>query len=198
MGLRSCFRTRRYSFLKILYNQSHMSGLFERTYQPELISRRGEFYAWFGVSLIGVTWIILILAGQSVPFLLPLLGIPLFLIASIISIGNWVDRKTRISVTVEQIQFSNGLLSVRLVWDEIQIVQVILSPWGKKVEVTGDKAHFSFHTLGEVKAYGRSLGRTGFPEGEYILQQILNRANIKKVEVPGEDSEPSEYFYTRQ
>jgi hypothetical protein len=198
MGLRSCFRTRRYSFLKILYNQSHMSGLLERTYQPELISRRGEFYAWLGVSLIGVTWIILILAGQSVPFLLPLLGIPLFLIASIISIGNWVDRKTRISVTVEQIQFSNGLLSVRLAWDEIQSVQVILSPWGKKVEVTGDKAHFSFHTLGEVKAYGRSLGRTGFPEGEYILQQILNRANIKKVEVPGEDSEPSEYFYTRQ
>lgn len=184
--------------MKILYNQSHMSNLLERTYQPELISRRGEFYAWLGVSLIGITWTILILAGQSVPFLLPLLGIPLFLIASIISMGNWVDRKTRISVTVEQIQFSNGLLSVRLAWDEIQSVQVILSPWGNKVEVIGDKAHFSFHTLGEVKAYGRSLGRTGFPDGEFILQQILNRSNLQKVQVSDKDSEPSEYLYTRQ
>jgi hypothetical protein len=198
MGSTGRYRTWEYVLTKILYNQPQMSSLLERTYQPELISRRGEFYAWLGVFLIGLAWIILVFAGQSIPFLLPLLGIPLLLIASIISIGNWLDRNTRITVSLEHIRFSNRLLSVQLAWNAIQSVQVITSPWGNKIEVTGDNAHFSFHTLGEVKAYGRNLGRTGFPEGEIILQQILNRSNLQKVEVSDKDSKSSEDLYTHQ
>ena len=160
-----------------------------RAYYPELAPRRSEFIVWGSALLVNGSWILLIIFGQQMSFWLPLLGIPLFLIALGISLANWMDRHTKMSLDLEGVYFSNGLRHVQLKWQEIQEVRVLPAQWGKKVQVFGDRTYFGFHTLGEVQAHGKVLGRTGFVDGELILKQILSEASlseVRQVEVGGQ------------
>ena len=49
------------------------------------------------------------------------------------------------------------------------------------MRVYGDLGHFSFHALGEMKAYGEVKGRMGFEQGELIVEQIIMNAHLKEV-----------------
>jgi hypothetical protein len=167
-------------------------------YNPELVSRRSEIIAWGSAILVNGTWILLILLGQPLSFWMPILGIPLILIASGMSLGNWMDRHTVLKLDFESIFFSNGLRHVQLKWQEIQEVRVLPAQWGKSVQVFGERSYFGFHTLGEVRANGKVLGRTGFVDGDRVLEQILDRAalsEVKQVEVGGQQEG---YYYSRE
>lgn len=167
-------------------------------YNPELVSRRSELIAWGSAILVNGTWILLILLGQPLSFWLLILGIPLILIASGMSLGNWMDRHTVLKLDFASIFFSNGLRHVQLKWQEIQEVRVLPAQWGKKVQVIGECSYFGFHTLGEVRANGKVLGRTGFVDGDRVLEQILDRAalrEVKQVEVGGQQEG---YYYSRE
>jgi len=77
-------------------------------------------------------------------------------------------------------------------------VRVLPAQWGKKVQVFGDQTYFGFHTLGEVRANGNVLGRTGFVDGDRVLEQILDRtalSEVKQVEVGGQQEG---YYYSRE
>jgi hypothetical protein len=168
-----------------------------REYRPELTPRRGEAIAWGTSSLVWSAWIILILAGQPVSFWLPLLGVPLGLIALGISLGNWLDRHTIIRLDNDSIHYSNDLRRVLLQWEEIQEVRVLPAQWGEKVQVFGKRSYFAFHTLGEVTANGKILGRTGFEEGDIIVQRILEEAKLSsrhQIDVGGQQDG---YSYSR-
>ncbi len=148
--------------------------------------------------MVNGTWILLIFFGQSLSFWLLILGIPLILIAAGMSLGNWMDRHTVLKLDSESIFFSNGLRHVQLKWQEIQEVRVLPAQWGKKVQVFSERSYFGFHTLGEVRANGKVVGRTGFVGGERVLEQILDRAvlsDVKQVEVGGEQEG---YYYSRE
>ncbi len=149
--------------------------LIVHEFRPQLIPRRGELIAWSGSLIVGLGWVILAVFGQSVSLLIPIVFILLSLIAASISLGNWMDRKTRLSLEPGGVEFHNGLRSVRLDWAEIQEVRVFPAQWGRKVQVIGEKAYFGFSTLGEVKVNDRLLGQTGFADGEMILQQSVTR-----------------------
>jgi hypothetical protein len=153
-----------------------------RTHHPELISRRGEVIAWTAALLVAAGWIVLRLYEQPVPFMLPLLGVPLLLAALGISLGNWMDRHTALHVELDGLDYHNGLRHVRLKWVEIQRVRVLPAAWGKKVQVFGRQAYFAFNTLGEVIVQGRTLGRVGFAAGDQILDQILRNADLHPVQ----------------
>lgn len=167
-------------------------------YSPELVSRRSELIAWGSATLVNGTWVMLILLGQRLSFWLPILGIPLLLIASGMSLGNWMDRHTILKIDLEGIFFSNGLRQVQLKWREIREVRVLPAQWGKKVQVFGERSYFGFHTLGEIRANGKVLGRTGFVNGDQVLEKILARTaliEVKKVEM-GDQQEA--YYYSRE
>lgn len=149
-------------------------------FRPELIPRRGELIAWASAVLVGLAWIVLHFANQKINLTVPILTIFLTLAALSISLGNWVDRQTRIHMDQETLSFHNGLRHVRLTWDQIQQVQVKPSGWGNKVFILGGDKHFEFHTLGEVKVRGDLKGRMGFVQGEQILQTILARSGLKE------------------
>ncbi len=117
-------------------------------------------------------------SGQSVLAVVPILGILLLLAGLSISLGNWMDRHTIIRIENGGITFSNGLRYVHFGWDQIKRVDVFPSNWGKKVQVLGNEAHFEFRTLGEVQAYGKTIGNVGFENGELILKHILERTNL--------------------
>ncbi len=123
-------------------------------FKPELVSRRSELIAWGSAVVVNGAWLLLIVFNQSMSFWLPILGIPLLLIAIGISLGNWMDRKTIIKQDEKGIYFSNGLRHADLGWDEIKEVRILPAQWGEKVQVFGGEVYFAFHTLGEVKSNG--------------------------------------------
>ena len=161
-------------------------------FRPQLISRRGELIAWATALMVLAAWYILRQSGQALLPVVPILAILLLLAALSISLGNWMDRHTYIRLEDSGVIFHNGLRNVHLHWDQIKQVDVTPSKWGKKVQVLGDHAHFGFRTLGEVEAYGKSIGSMGFENGEWILEQILERGGLQ-----ARHQQESGYYYTR-
>lgn len=150
-----------------------------RAHRPKLISRRGELIAWATALMVLAAWFILRQSGQPLPPVVPILAILLLLAALSISLGNWMDRHTYVRLENGGITFNNGLRHVHFTWDQIKRVEVTPSKWGKKVQVLGDEAHFGFRTLGEVEAYGKTIGSVGFENGEWILEHILEHSDLQ-------------------
>lgn len=92
-----------------------------------------------------------------------------------------MDRRTRLTLFPDGVAYENGLQRVRLGWDEIEMVRVQPGRWGRTVQVIGKSSHFSFNTLGEVKFRGELRGRTGFAQGDYILEIVIRSARLLTV-----------------
>lgn len=174
------------------------ASLERQVFKPELVSRRGELIAWLGSFLVNGAWVVLLLFGQPLSFWLPILGFPLLLIASGISLSNWMDRHTFLKLESQGVAFSNGLRNVRFTWLEIKEVRVLPAQWGQKIQVFGEDSYFGFHTLGEVEANGRLLGRTGFVEGEQVLKQILEKAGLSETKQVDIGNQQEGYYYSRE
>jgi hypothetical protein len=168
-----------------------MSESKPREFRPELISRRGEWTAWVLAVVAGVGMWLLSRSGY-IPTWAWIFWIFLFFSGVSISLGNWLDRNTVIWLETDGIRFENGLRRVRLSWHEVQKVAVLPARWGKSVQVIGEKSHFSFKTLGEVRFQGEVRGRTGFSEGQSILDTILNETGLEFVEESN-----NAYYYAR-
>jgi hypothetical protein len=164
-------------------------------FHPVLNSRRGELIAWGSALLVAAGWLVLALSGNRVPGSVPFLGIVLLLASLSISLGNWMDRRTRLELGLDGVHFQNGLRDVQLSWDEILQIQVYPGKWGKRVSVIGPASHFEFRTLGEVSVQGETKGRMGFVDGARILQEMLQTAGL----VPKPDSQSTDpYVYIRK
>jgi len=153
----------------------------DREYRPELISRRGEWVAWSSALLMGIGWIVLRWFGRHISIGMPLFTIVLVFSALSISLSNWVDRQTVMRLNADWIEFHSGLRHVRLLWPEIHQVRVSPSRWGDKVQVIGERARFSFRTLGEVWFQDELKGRMGFEKGDEILHEIIVSSGLKQV-----------------
>jgi hypothetical protein len=164
-----------------------------KEYRPELIPRRGEIIAWTGVLMVGLVWLLLALTNQRVVFVIPALFVILCLSALLISLGNWIDRRTVMRMDEQGIEYKNGLRKVRLAWLEIEEVRVVPSRWGNRVQVSSQRNTFAFHTLGEVRMHGELKGRMGFAMGEEILRQLVLKSGLQIVDRQGEG-----YYYARQ
>ncbi len=164
-----------------------------REFRPELLSRRGEVFAWVCAGLATLGWLVLAWTARPVSPVIPVVAVLLILSALVISLGNWADRSTRIRLDRTGIRFQNGLRKVELPWQDISEVRVIPSQWGKKVHVYGERRGFSFRTLAEVRVQGELKGRFGFAQGDEILRGIILNGGLEIVEQPGE-----EYTYVRR
>lgn len=162
-------------------------------FRTERFSRRGEATAWgLGiVSLLG--WLALSARGLPVPPLYAFLTIFMLLAGLAISASNWSDRRTLIRLEADGVHFENGLRRVHMAWGEIQKVQIFSSNLGKQVRVSSDRSFFTFRMFSEVTLRGKVRGRVGFADGELILNTILEKAKLTKVEEPGKG-----YYYARE
>jgi hypothetical protein len=164
-----------------------------REYRPELLPRKGEITAWGATLFMFAAWVVLFLLQKPLPKALIFMTLFLLLCALAISLSNWVDRKTFIRLTQEGVRFENGLRRASLKWDDNRQEQVFPSAWGDKVRVLASQARFDFRTLGEVQVGGEVKGRMGFAEGQEILEQILEKAELVPTEGAG-----SGYYYARE
>lgn len=149
----------------------------QNSFSPELLPRRGEINAWV-FALIATGGLVALHYWTQVPFWVWFFIAFLYFSALSISLGNWMDRRTHIQLSADGIAYENGLRRVHLRWNEIKQVRVLLARWGQTVQVLGDSAHFEYNTLGEIKFRGELRGRTGFAEGEAILETILRSADL--------------------
>jgi hypothetical protein len=163
-------------------------------YRPELIPRRGELVAWIMTMMAFTAWVAIYRLGLPISPGLKFLAVFLGLAALAISLGNWMDRRTRLSLDGEGLSFENGLRKAHLRWAEIERVEVLPSKWGSKVRVMAGIPHFDFRTLGEVRMQEQVKGRMGFEKGDQILREIIMRAHLKQVC----GSEEGVYYYTRE
>jgi len=169
-----------------------MSVSETREFRPELMPRRGEMNAWLLAVAATVGLLVLNQTLDVVPgWTWVFCGFLAFSALSI-SFGNWMDRQTRVRLETDGISFENGLRRVRLGWREVQNVAVVPARWGKSVQVIGEKSHFGFKTLGEVQFQGEVRGRTGFSEGQAILEVILRETGLVLVEESN-----NAYYYAR-
>lgn len=149
-------------------------------FTPELLPRRGEWNAW-AFALTATVGLVIIRTWAIVPAWVWLFIGFLYFSALSISLGNWMDRHTRLTLFPNGVAYENGLRRARLGWDEIQNVRVSPARWGKTAQVIGESSHFSFTTLGEVKFRGELRGRTGFAQGDAILDSIIRSAKLLTV-----------------
>jgi hypothetical protein len=161
-------------------------------FRPLLIPRRGELIAWASAVLTWLVWMALSRQGSSLSLIFLGLGILLLLSGLLISLGNWVDRKTVIRIDEHSIEFYNGLRSLRLNWDEITKISVNPGTWGRWVQVYSSHPHFSFRIVGEMRYKGEVRGRMGFEQGEEILRLLVQNSRLQAVDQRGEG-----VYYTR-
>lgn len=162
-------------------------------FRPESLSRRGELFAWALTLVVMIAWAIEASSKQVVIRAVPFLGFFLLTIALSISLGNWMDRRTRLVIDEQGVLFENGLRRARLKWQEITQVQIFPSPWGKKVRIIGTHSHFDFRTLGEVKVQGGTKGKMGFAAGDQIVDRILAATKMKEIK-----HTEAGYYYARE
>jgi hypothetical protein len=168
-----------------------MSASEIREFRPELLSRRGEGTAW-ALALAASLGMWFLNRSGHIPAWAWIFWFFLLFSGVSISLGNWLDRTTIIWLAADGIRFENGLRRVRLNWREVQKVAVLPARWGQSVQVVGEKSHFGFKTLGEVQFQGEVRGRTGFPEGQKILDVILRETGLVLVEESN-----NAYYYAR-
>jgi len=168
-----------------------MSAKETQEFRPELLSRRGEGTAW-ALALVASVGMWLLNRNGYIPSWAWIFWAFLLFSGISISLGNWLDRSTVIGLAADGIRFENGLRQVRLSWPEVQKVAVLPARIGKSVQVIGEKSHFGFKTIGEVQFQGEVRGRTGFPDGQKILDVILRETGLVLVEESN-----NAYYYAR-
>jgi hypothetical protein len=152
-----------------------------REYRPELLPRRGEWTAWGLAVVTGLSLIPLRLSIGTIPAVAWFFWGLLMFSAASVSLGNWMDRRTRLGLGPSGVSFSNGLRNAQLAWDEIREVAVLPARFGKQVRVLGQLAHFEFRLLSAVEFQGETRGRFGFAAGQEILEAIIAAAGLKKI-----------------
>lgn len=165
----------------------------EHEFRPVLLSRRAELLAWGLALIMLVTW--WILQANQAPYTTAAVFLVVFLVFAAVgtSLSNWIERRSVLRIGENGVGFENGLRSVSFDWTDIQSIRVLPSQAGsKRVQVIGERAHFEFRTLAELKLSGVVKGQSGFAEGEDILDAIL-----EKTQLPKQDSSAPYTYYAR-
>ena len=163
-----------------------------RVFYPEKLPSNGERIAWILTAVSGIAWIILFVMKIKMPWMIPVIFTGFLVSSILIHMGNWMDRKTIISINENGLIFKDGLRNIEMTWESIDKVEIFPSQWGKKVTVNGGGRRFNFRTLGVVELRGEVKGRIGFIEGEIILNTILERSQLSSVHKLA-----NSYYYTR-
>lgn len=161
-----------------------------REYRPHLSARNSESTTWTLVALSGAAWWFLSRGDSDAPGYILWLFIILVFVALGTSLGNWMDRQTILRLTSQGVEFTNGLRDVQLRWEEIRAVNLTPSRWGQSAHVVGETGHFQLRLSSEVNLLERVKEPIGFPDGQEILNEVIERSGLVRVE----RDQPGSYY----
>ena len=151
----------------------------KNVYRPEISSRSSEYIAW-GLALATLFAVIVLGRNQEIPAWAWFLLVMFVFSGAVISLGNWVDRKTLLEFDEEGVHFANGLRDVTMKWQEIEHVWEGKGRVGMMVQVLSQTGHFSFILPSEMKFQGEVKSKIGFSEGVEIRDQIIKLAGLNE------------------
>ena len=154
--------------------------MLPREFRPEKVSRTGEIITWVLAAITLVTLGFLWSQDTGVSFWQVSFAVLMLAAAGGSSLSSWMDHNTVLILESEGLHFRNGLRDVSLKWDDVEQLQVIPSRFGNRVNVFGNQAHFNFRTMVEVTSRSGKSSSMGFPQGEFITQQIIQIAGLQE------------------
>ena len=164
------------------------------TFRPVQNPRSTEFRLWVLAILVWAAWLFLRSSGSFILVLTPVVGVVLGLLAAGNSLSNFIERRSHLSLSPAGVDFENGLRNASFRWADIQELRVMQTSLGaQQVYVSASEARFSFKTLGVARHKDKELGRSGFPEGERIVEVIISQAGLAR-----RDTEDSGVYYARK
>jgi len=161
-----------------------------QVFHPETISRKGERNAWILAGIALIVELVMIWRYGIPPIWITVLLILLLLSAILISLSNWVDRNTVLILETDGLVYRNGLRNVSMKWDQIEKLRVTPDRWGSRIHVSGANIHFNFRKLSDIEFQGKVRGQMGFPEGEAILNEIIQSSGLSLTE----DNDQDRYY----
>jgi hypothetical protein len=171
-----------------------MDILNSPTFRPVQNPRSTEFTLWALTILVWAAWIFLRSAGGFILVLTPVVALVLALLAFGLSLSNFIERRSELTLSPEGIAFKNGLRNTLFGWREIEEVRILPAALGSKtVHVVGPESRFMFKTLAVASHKDKELGRSGFSEGERIVETIIGHAGLSR-----RDASDSAVYYARK
>ncbi len=148
------------------------------THRPQPPVRRGEWIAWLCTLGVAAVAGVFLLRDGRVPGLT--FGILLvFLIAAlIISMGNWLDASTSVSLSSAGIRHHSPLRVVDLAWPEVDELWAMPAGKGWRIVVRGKERHFTFRTASQMLIGTDRAIQVGYEQGEEMAAQILAAAGL--------------------
>lgn len=152
----------------------------DRVYKPVQNSRKPEIYAW--LLFVAITTLLVAIPNSGFLRIAGILLMIFFLFSAIaMSIGNWMNRNTKLKLTQQGVVFENALQTVDMGYKNISRVEVHSRRVNDKIIVVGDNERsFGFDLYNEIFLNNKSGGAVGFRDGELILETILYYAELDK------------------
>lgn len=163
----------------------------QHEFLPEKGSRQVEYTLWGAVGLLVGLLVFIPGYARNLSVWSWILFVFFVVAAFTISLNNWNLRYTKIRLSPNTIEHISRLRKVSVIWENIEIVQVHPGKIGDKIVVKSDDGTFFFDTLGEIKVKGVVKERSGFEQGEAILQTILDKVGFTDTE----KHQASNYYY---
>jgi hypothetical protein len=96
-----------------------------------------------------------------------------------------LEANTSILLTQEGIQYTSPIRQHQLAWSDIEQLNAYKAGNGWRIIVQTKKISFRFQTATTLRGMGGVEARTGFPQGEEIVGQILRNVNFHPPEYTG-------------
>jgi len=154
-----------------------------QVYQPFRPSRQGEIIAWCcavaSVITTAVRWTAI---GR------PEWGILVFMLmflgsAGLISFGNMVTFRTRITLDHEGVRFESPLRKTWLEYDHVEAMTYNAWRSGWRIQVESSQGHFHFDTPGLLGAGSSRAEQIGIENGEALAAGIWVRSGLSSPEL---------------
>ena len=158
----------------------------KKTYRLIALNRSGERVAWLLVLTLGILDAVL-LSRLGTLSLNALVFSILFLLAALASsFSNWLERKTKITVSESGLVYQTPLRRLEMIWGEIDSLRLTRRGAGWYVMIVGDQGVFAFQTPTSIKgSFGREA-KTGIESGEQLAAMIARKADLLEPELEGD------------
>ncbi len=136
-------------------------------------------FAWASALVVAAVGLLFrIRFGAAVP-LTTGLAVLLFSMALLITFGNWVDSKTKLTLDLAGIRFRSPLRRASMGWDQVRSLRAIPVGRSWRVIVRSSDSQFQFRTASEIGLGSARSVRYGFPDGKEIAMLIRGHAGLK-------------------
>jgi hypothetical protein len=162
-------------------------------YKPVMNSRRSEVLAW--IFSICIVLVLFVLPSSGFFRIAGFVLATFFTFSAIVmSLGNWVSRKTELRMYDEFLWLDNGIRVTTIRWEDIDCLEVFPGRFNDKIIVNSDSSNrLSFDVIKANVESGEAINIAGFKERDIILEMIIKSSGLNEKRKDGQQG----YYYSK-